>query len=349
MMRAAVMTGVSKIQVHEEPEPRLAGPRDVLVRIDAVGICGSDLHYFRQGRIGSQVVSYPFRAGHECAGTVLKIGAEVRRLRVGQRVAIDPLVACGACDQCRAGRPHTCRNQKFLGSAEQLPGALAEYLVMPAECCYPIPDSMTAAQAALVEPFSVGLYAARLAALEAGAKVGILGSGPIGLSVLLAARALAECRTYVTDLVEERLAMARRCGADWVGNAARQNIVAEIRELAPEGLDVVLECAGEQETLDQAAELLKPGGRALVVGIPDTDRISFDINLLRRNELTVQNVRRQNHCVGPALEMLSSGRVQADPLITHHFTLDEVQAAFDLVATRRDGVIKAIIHPNSAA
>jgi L-iditol 2-dehydrogenase len=343
-MKGAFLTSIRTLEIREAPVPQLTGPHEVLVRVAAVGVCGSDVHYYTTGRIGSLVVEYPWLLGHECAGTVVEVGPEVRRLRVGQRVAIDPLVACGRCDQCRAGRQHTCRKQAFLGCPGQLPGTLAEYLVMPAECCYPIPDSMTLVQAALVEPLSIGLYAQRMARAGRGAKIAILGSGPIGLCVLLSCRAAGECTIYATDLIGARLDAARECGADWTGNPRQQDIVSAIRGLEPLGVDCVFECAGEQETLDQGAELLKPGGTLLIVGIPEIDRVSFPIHLLRHNELCVQNVRRQNLCVAPAIELVAAGTVNVDRLVTHHFSLQEAAAAFELVAGYRDGVVKAVVH-----
>ncbi len=343
-MRAAFLTDFRRVEMDEVPLPVLETPRDVLLRVETVGVCGSDVHYYTLGRIGSQVVTFPFIVGHECAATVVRTGAEVEGLTSGQLVTIDPLVACGECDQCRSGRRHTCRNQKFLGSAGQLPGALREYLVMPAECCFPVPASLTATRAAVVEPFSIGLYAQRMAGLYPGSKVGILGSGPIGLCVLLALRAALDCKVYVTDLLDERLRVAEQCGADWTGNATRGRVVKDLLALEPEGLDVVFECAGEQDALDQGTQLLKPGGTLLIVGIPEVDRISFDINLLRRHELRLVNVRRQNECVAPAIELIASGKINLDPLVTHHFDFEETGEAFDMVAARRDGVVKAIIH-----
>jgi L-iditol 2-dehydrogenase len=343
-MKTAFLTGLRQMEIREAPEPKLTGPRDVLLRIDTVGVCGSDVHYYATGRIGSLVVEYPFVVGHECAGTVLEVGAEVTDVSVGQRVAVDPLVTCGQCDQCRAGRTHTCRHQRFLGCPGQLPGSLCEYLVMPAECCYALPDSMSLAQAVMVEPFSIGLYAQRMARARPGAKIAILGSGPIGLSVLLALRAAGEYTIYATDLIRERLEVARRCGADGVGNPRREDIVAAFSQLEPLGMDLVFECAGQQETLDQGVELLKPGGRLLMVGIPEVERVGFSIHTLRRKELRLENVRRQNQCMAPAIELIARGAVDVDQLVTHHFPLAETQAAFDLVAGYHDGVVKALIH-----
>lgn len=342
-MRSALLSGIKEIAIREAPAPVLKSPGDVLLQIEAVGVCGSDVHYYRCGGIGAMRVEYPFALGHECSGRVVETGLEARHLKPGQRVAIDPLVACGQCDQCRAGRPHTCRNQRFLGCPGQLPGALAEYLVMPAECCYPVPDSMTPAQAVMVEPFSIALHAHRLAGPKPGAKIAVLGSGPIGLCVLLALRAAGNCTIYATDLVEDRLDAARRLGARWAGNPRSTNVIAAVGELEPNGVDFVFECAGEQETLDQGVELLKPGGEMLILGIPEVGRVSFDIHALRRKEAWIGNVRRQNHCMAEAIDLIARGTVNLDPLVTHHFPLAETAAAFEMVAGYRDGVVKAIV------
>jgi len=343
-MKAAFLTGIREMEIRETPAPNISDPHGVLLRVGVVGVCGSDVHYYTTGRIGSLVVHYPEWTGHECAGRVVAIGAQVTKLKVGQRVAVDPLITCGHCDQCLSGREHTCRNQGFLACPGQGPGALAEYLVMPERSCYAIPESMTTVQAAAVEPLSIGIYAQRLAEMRPGAKMAILGSGPIGLCVLLASRAACDCTVYATDLLDGRLAMARRCGANWVGNPKQIDVVRAILELEPLGVDCVFECAGQQETLDQAIELLKPGGSVLMIGIPEVDRVSFSIHTMRRKEIQVQSVRRQNHCMAPAIDLVSKGVINLDQIVTHHFPLAETKQAFDLVADYQDGVVKAIVH-----
>lgn len=337
-MKAALLTGVRQMELRDVPDPELTNPRDVLLKVDAVGVCGSDLHYYTIGRIGSQIVNYPQRIGHECAGTIVAVGREVKGLEPGHKVAVDPLASCGQCDLCRSGRANICRHQSFLGCPGQAPGALAEYLVMPAACCYPVPGSISSAETVVMEPFSIGLYAQRVANLQRAAKIAILGSGPIGLCVLLACRAAAQCTTYMTDLIDDRLALARRCGADWTGHPPQIDHVESL------GMDFVFECAGKQETLDQAVELLKPGGTLLIVGIPEEDRVSFSIHTLRRKEIRLINVRRQNNCTAPAIQLVARGKVNLAPLVTHHFSLTEAKQAHDLVAEYRDGVVKAIIH-----
>jgi len=343
-MKAAFLTGLQQVELLEIPEPVLKDALDVKIRVEAVGICGSDMHYHRSGRIGAQQVHYPQSVGHECAGTVVEPGPGCERIQVGQRVAVEPALSCGHCDQCHAQRPHTCRNLRFMGCPDQAPGTLAERIVVPEIACHPVPQDMSAALAAVMEPFSIGVYAANLGQIQPGMSVGILGTGPIGLCILLALQIYPSLTLYATDLYQERLTMAERFGAHWTGHPTRLDMVSSILEHEPKGLDVVYECAGEQDTLDQAVELLKPGGRLVLVGIPESPRIHFNIDLLRRKELVLQNVRRQNGCMDEAIHRAQEGHVLLNPLITHTFNLSQVQSAFDLVAHYRDGVIKAVIH-----
>ncbi len=342
-MKAAFLTGIRQMEVRQTAAPEIREGDDVLLRVETVGVCGSDIHYYTAGRIGSAAVKYPWIIGHECACTVIETGREAVGLKAGDRVAVEPLIACGECDQCLAGRPHTCRNQKFLGCPGEAAGTLSEYLVMPGRCCFPIPERMSFEQAVLVEPLSIAMHTVRLAAAPAGAKVAILGTGPIGLCVLLALRSAAAATVYATDLLDGRLTLARGFGADWTANAGSRDIVAEISDVEPLGMDYVFECAGEQETLDQAAELLKPGGVLVIVGIPTGSRISFDMNILRRKELRLQNVRRQNCCVQTAIDAIAAGGINVDPLVTHHFPLARTREAFEMVSGYRDGVVKAVI------
>lgn len=348
-MRAGFFTGLGRVEVRAGEPPRLERPEDVLVRVDRVGVCGSDVHYFTHGRIGDQTLAYPATVGHECAGTLLEVGAEVARLRPGDRVAIDPAIACGSCDQCRKGRWHTCRSLQFLGCPGEAPGAAADYHVLPAANCFAVPESMSLDTAALVEPLSVGLHSVRLARPGAGAKVAVLGSGPIGLSVLLCLRATVEATSsYVTDLRSNRLEAAARCGADWTGNPQSDAVVEAILQREPAGLDVVFECSGEADCIGQAMRLLTPGGTLVLVGIPVAGEVRYDSSLARRKELVFQNVRRQNECVGPVIELIASGQIDPAPLLTHRFPLEAIQEAFDLVAGYSDGVIKAVLDLSAA-
>ena len=342
-MKIAYFTGLGELEIREAPMPTIQRPDDVLVRIDRVGVCGSDVHYYRYGRIGDQVITYPATLGHECSGTIVEVGRAVTSVEPGDRVAVEPAISCGQCDQCLAGRANTCRKLQFLGCPGEAPGACAEFHVLRGQNCFPVPRTITLDQAALIEPLSIGLYAARLGTLAEGAKIAILGAGPIGLSVLLCAKETSRCKAYVTDLLDERLKVAQTCGADWTGNAKRDDVTAAIEQREPLGLEVVFECSGDPECVNQAQRMLTPGGTLVLVGIPPVPEIHFDSHRMRRQELTFKNVRRQIDCVGPVIEMIAQGRIDPNPMLTHRFPLSEIRDAFELVASYRDGVIKAII------
>jgi len=344
-LKAAILTGIREMKIRDIPAPGDPGSKDVLLKVEVIGVCGSDLHYYKTGRIGDQVVEFPFMVGHECSATVLKTGSEVDTLREGDRIAVDPLIWCHECDQCLSGRIHTCRNQKFLGCPGQMDGCLCEQIIMPAASCFNIPDSLDMIQAALIEPFCIGLYAQRLAREDlTGKNIAILGAGPIGLSVLLAARAAGAENIYVTEIRDCRGELAKKVGADYFGNPEKTDIVAEILAALPNGVDYAFECAGQQQTLDQCIDITTPGGKLMMIGIPTTDRVSFVIAQTRRKEITIQPVRRQNHCVQPAIDLVASGKVDLNPMVTHNYDLDHAKEAFDLVAEYSDGVIKAMIN-----
>ncbi|MHC4482973.1 MAG: alcohol dehydrogenase catalytic domain-containing protein [Planctomycetota bacterium] len=342
-MKAAALTGIRQMAVIDVPEPSIRKDNDVLLKVEMVGICGSDVHYYETGEIGSEIVEYPFIIGHECAATVKAVGNAVRRVKVGDRVAVEPAMVCHDCDQCKAGRENTCRNLTFLGCPGQMDGTLCEYIVMLEDCCFPLGDKVTFAQAVLCEPLAIALYAVKQAHLQKDSDIAILGAGPIGLSCLISARAENARTCYVTEIVKERVEVARKAGASWVGNPNEQDIVKEILRQQPAGIDVVFECAGKQETVDQAFELLKPGGRLMMIGIPRVERISFIIEKGRRKEISFINVRRQNQCAQAAIDLVASGKINVDFMATHKFRLEQTQDAFDMVSDYRDGVVKALI------
>lgn len=331
------------MEMTDVPDPEISGDNDVLIRIKTIGVCGSDIHYYKTGRIGSQVVEYPFRVGHECAGVVEKVGDGVEKLKPGDPVAIDPAMSCWNCDQCNTGRPHTCRNLRFLGCPGQAEGCMSEYIVMPEESCYPLSHTISFEQAAFSEPLSIGLYAINQSIQMEGAKAGIFGAGPVGMSVMLTAISYGAKDIYITDKIDDRLALADKLGADWTGNPDKLNVVSEIESREPLLLDVIFECCGQQDAMNQAIDLLKPGGKLMIIGIPETDRWSFSVDKLRHKEITITNIRRQVNSVDPALNLIDNKIVNIDPLITHRFTFEDSVKAFEMVAEYEDGVLKAMI------
>ena len=342
-MKAMVLTGIRAMEMQNLPMPEIQNDNEVLIKMKVVGICGSDVHYYSLGKIGSQIVTYPFPVGHEGAGEVIRVGNSVTRVKPGDRIAIEPAMPCGECDQCQDNRPHTCRKLRFLGCPGQADGCLSEYIVMPETSCFRIAETMTYTEAAISEPLAIGVYAVNQSIPVKGATVGIFGFGPIGMSVILPAIAKGAGKIYVTDLIEERLTIAKECGATWTGNAAKGDIVEQIIKEEPLLLDVIFECCGKQEAMDQAIELLKPGGKLMIIGIPEFDRWSFSVDKMRHKEICIQSVRRQNHSVEEALELMETNAVNVGKMATHRFPFDRTKEGFDLVTGYKDGVMKAII------
>jgi L-iditol 2-dehydrogenase len=342
-MKAAFLTGIKKIEIAEVTAPGIEKDTDVLIRVLAVGVCGSDIHYYSEGKIGDQVVAYPFIVGHEMTGIVERAGDAVTRVKRGDRVVVDPAIHCARCSQCRQGRFHTCMSLVFLGCPGQKEGCLCELIVMPESCCFPVPDSVSDDDGVICEPLSIGLHAMGLSGASPDAAIGILGCGPIGLSVLASAGVVGSRRIYATDILDYRRVAAERMGARLTCNPARDDTVRVIRSTEREGLDIVFECSGSQAALDEAVRLLKPGGKLMIVGIPSTDRWSFAAHDARRIELCIQHVRRQNERTLDAIHLVSDRANTMTHMVTHHFPLDDTRAAFELVSGYSDGVIKAVI------
>jgi len=342
-MKAMMLTGIREMELKEVPDPIIVNPDDVKIKLLVLGICGSDIHYYTSGRIGSQVVKYPFTVGHECAGEVIETGPAVTRVRKGDIIAVEPAMWCGKCDQCLSGRHHTCRTLKFLGCPGQAEGALSEYIVMPEASCYPLPGSLTPDHGAISEPLAIGVYAVRKAGEIRSTKIGILGFGPIGMSVFLGAKTQGTGQIYVSDKIDERLAIAAKEKVSWTGNPLKENIAEIVRQREPLGLDIVFECCGQQEAFDQAIDILKPGGRLIVVGIPEFNRWTLSVDDSRRREISVQFIRRQVGCVEDSLDMMNNGKINVGNMVTHRFPFENTKEAFDLVAGYQDGVMKAMI------
>lgn len=342
-MKAMVLTGIRQMEIRNIPEPQISGPDDVKIKMINTGICGSDIHYYTRGRIGSQIVQYPFTVGHEGSGIVVDTGSMVNRVKRGDIVAIEPAMPCHECDQCLSGRSHTCRRLRYLGCPGQADGCLMEYIVMPEESCFPLPSNLTADHGSISEPLSIGLYSVKKSVGMKNKAVGILGFGPIGMSVMLSAKALGAGTLFVTDRIDRRLSLASSEGASGVFNPDKTDIVEQILKHQTLGLDVVFECCGQQDAVDQSIDILKPGGKLMIVGIPEIKRWSLDVDKTRRKEISLLFVRRQVDCVQPCLDLMSTGAIKIDRMITHRFPFSRSKEGFDLVDSYADGVMKAMI------
>ncbi len=313
----------------------------VRVRMRHVGICGSDLHYFSAGRIGDQVVTSPFILGHEGSGEVLD-GAG--RFASGLPIYLEPAISCHQCDQCLAGRENTCRKLKFLGNPLELDGCMRDEISMPVECIVPVPDWMGLEEAVLLEPLCIGAYAVDRSRIAAGRRAAVVGAGPIGLSVLLALSELDPCHTYVSEPVEARRRAAARLGADRTFEPGSEGSASAVCDASDGGVDVAFECAGTQEAIDDAGRMLKPGGTLVLIGIPEgPDRLTYDPHMMRRREIAVVNIRRQNRMVERAIRILQRRRDAAGIIITHRFLPSQAAHAFETVERKEDGAIKALL------
>ena len=344
-MKKVVLTGIREMELVNSLEPQLIKQDEVKIKIASIGVCGSDIHYYAEGKIGTQVVSYPFPVGHECSGTVVEIGNAVDNIKIGDLVVIDPAVHCGHCDQCLSGRPHTCRNNMFLGCPGQLDGCLSEYIVMPAFVCYPVTGQLNPVQAALIEPLSIGVYSVKQAQIDKKTvSVAIFGAGPIGISILMKLIADGITNIGIIEPLNYRLAKALEVGALYLINPQTEDVSEVVRKHEKDLVDVVFEASGQQDAVDNAVKILKPGGRLILVGIPPQARYVFDMDLMRRKELTVINIRRQNHCVDEAIELVVNRKIEIEKMVTHNFSIEDTPLAFEIVEGYKDGAIKAMIN-----
>lgn len=330
--RAAVMTDLQTIEVREVPEPTPA-PHEAVVRVEAVGVCGSDTGYFTVGRIGDYVVTGPLILGHEVAGQVVEIGTDVTNVKFGDRVAIEPGTPCRTCHECLSGRYHLCTDLVFYATPPY-DGTLVELLAADARNLYPLPDTMSYEQGALVEPLSVGIWGCKRAGLQAGDEVLVTGAGPVGLLAASVARAMGALSVRVTDVSQFRLDLAAKLGFQ----TERSGQPGEER------FDVLLECSGAPGVLGQALTRLKPAGRAAMIGMSKEDAIALPLAQLNVNEITLSLVNRYNNTWPLAISLIASGRVDVTPLITHHFGLEETTEAL-LLASHVTNSVKAVIHP----
>lgn len=348
-MLAARLHGRRDVRVErlESPPPPRAG--EALVRIGSVGICGSDLHTYQHGRIGDTVVRSPLVLGHEFGGIVVQAGEGAvdgtgTPLAAGVRVAIDPAVPCRACEPCGAGHPNLCTKLAFFG-LYPTGGALCERLIVPGWVCFPLPASIPDEHAPLLETLGVALHAVDLAHIRPAASVAVIGAGTIGLTVAQVARVAGAMPLFVTDRLRWRLDLAKHLGARPIDIDEGDPAAAILEGTGGRGVDVAIECAwSSEDAMAQAVEVLRPGGRLVIVGIAGDDRLILRHSTARRKGLTIAMCRRMKHTYPRAIALAESGRVNLGALITHRFPLDEAGDALRLAADYEDGVVKAIVN-----
>lgn len=320
-------------------------PGHVQVKVDAVGLCGSDLHYFLEGRVGDTEARYPQVLGHEPAGTVLALGEGVTGWSPGDRVAMDPPIYCYHCRHCMGGRHNLCENVRFMSSPEE-PGFFRDTANLPAENLMPIPANLGFAEATLFEPVSIILHSFRFGDPKVGETAAVFGAGPIGLSTIAALRLAGARRVWCVEPVAHRREMALQLGADAAFDPRQVDPVHEIwRESGNLGVDVAFDCATKDDTVNQSLYVTRPGGRIVVTGMPSEHRMALDFHHLRRREQFFYPVRRANHTSDRALKLLQEHSRRFTPMLTHRMRLGEIQRAFEMLDRYEDGVAKIVLYP----
>ena len=343
-MKAAVLHGPGHIRIQQVSIPEI-GPDDVLIAVKTVGVCGSDVHYYVTGRIGRYVVREPLILGHECAGEVVRIGQNVRHVVIGDHVAVEPGVPCRRCRSCKSGRYNLCPDVRFLATPP-INGAFAEYVASPCDFVYKLPESMTFAEGALIEPLAVGLHAAKRGQVIPGDTVVILGAGTIGLMALQAVKAYGATRIIAVDLEDTRLELAGKLGASATINAERKDVTQEITDLCGcDGVDVVVEAAGATKTIQLTTSLVRRGGRIVWIGLPGQSEIPLNVAEVIDKEADIRGVFRYANVYSQAIRLMAKGIIDVTALLTHNFALDQVEEALNIAHTRSDGAIKVTVTP----
>jgi L-iditol 2-dehydrogenase len=339
-MKTAYLISTGHFEVRDNPIPPIKKGQ-ALIAVKSVGICASDVHYFSEGRIGDQVCRFPQMLGHECGGVAHRVFSG-SAFREGDRVAVEPGLSCGTCEQCKIGNEHLCPNVRFLGMPG-MPGAFQEFIAVDERQLSAIPDGMTFHEAALLEPMAVACHAMGLSRIQSGQSVAIFGAGAIGLCALAIAKVKGAGETFVFDTINHRLEYAKKTyKADHVVNVQEKDPLEYLFDATrSRGVDISVEAAGAPETFEWAFSAARAGGKALIIGIPAIDRVSFDAHSLRRRELLVQNIRRSNGELKECIELVHSGKVSISGLATHHFLIEQIDKAFEIAAGYKDGVIRA--------
>jgi L-idonate 5-dehydrogenase len=342
-MRACVIHGAKNLVIEDRPLP-VAGDGEVLVRFGAGGICGSDLHYYHEGRVGDFSLREPMILGHEVAGEVVAVGAHVTGLSEGQRVAVNPARPCFQCRFCLAGRSNLCRNVRFFGSAARFPhvqGAFAELFTASEGQCMVIPDSLSYRVAACAEPLAVTLHAVAQAGEMLGRKVIVTGAGPIGVLVVAAARLAGASEILASDLVDQPLLTALAMGATRTVNVATSSLA----EFAGDGgyFDVAIEASGNLRALESCIEVTRPGGRIVQVGSLPGGKTSAPLNKVMAKELEYVGTFRFHQEYEWAVDALTSGRINVDPILSGTFEFAGAIEAFDLASDRQKAMKVSLV------
>lgn len=341
--KGAFMDKIDHFVINEIPVPEIT-PDQVLIRVEYVGICGSDVHYFHDGRCGTFVVGEePFMLGHECAGTIVEVGSEVKNLVTGDRVCVELGITCGKCEHCKSGEYNLCPDVKFLATPP-IQGCNERYLAFPAELCYKLPDNMSTRVGALIEPLSTCMYSARLSEVTVGDTVVILGAGCIGLLIMMCCKARGASKVIICDLENIRLEKAKELGADYTVNSREADILAEVERLTNgRGADIVIEAAGNKVTIAQTPFLVRQGGLILLVGMSAEEEITYNFGQIMAKEARIKSQFRFVNTFPTAIAAVESGLIPLEKIVTHEFSFNDIQKAYETCIYDKSNVVKALV------
>lgn len=342
MMKVAVMEGIGKMGYTTRPIPV---PRDdeALVKLEYVGICGSDMHYYENGRIGDYIVKPPFVLGHEPGGVVVEIGKDVKNLKVGDRVALEPGTTCGKCRFCREGQYNLCKDVQFFATPP-VDGVFQEYVAHEASMCFKLPDNVSTMEGALIEPLAVGFYAAHQGDAHIGQTAVVFGSGCIGLMAMMAMKARGVSKVYMVDVMQKRLDKAVELGADGYINGKEEDVAKRAMELTGgEGFDLAVETAGSEITTNQAIQVVRKGSTIVLVGYGKSGMMNLTMSLALDKQLTFKTVFRYCHMYPMAIDAVSRGKVNLKGVVTNIFDFDDIQEAMDRSIKEKNDIVKSVV------
>ena len=341
-MHVAIMEGIGKMGFTRRPIPTPKAD-EVLVKLEYVGVCGSDLHYYETGAIGDFVVEPPFVLGHEPGGTVVEVGSNVTHLKVGDRVALEPGKTCGHCRYCRQGKYNLCPDVVFFATPP-VDGVFQEYVAHEAALCFRLPDNVSTLEGALIEPLAVGFHAAIQGDAHLGQKAVVMGAGCIGLVSLMALKAHGVEEVYVVDVMDKRLGKAMELGATAVINGKREDVVARLNELTGgAGTDLAIDTAGSEFTVRQAIMAAAKGSTIVLVGYSKSGEMNMPTDFILNKELTLKSVFRYRHIYPIAIEAVASGKVNLKGIVSNIFPLSDIQHAMDESVRNKADIVKSVI------
>ena len=341
-MKVCVLTGKQKLEWVERDIPQPAAG-ELQIKLEYVGICGSDLHFYQEGQLANWTLDGPLALGHEPGGVVTAIGEGVTGFEIGDKVCIEPAVPCGECEECRKGLYNLCTNIKMLAIPHERDGVNAEYCVHDASMCYKLPENVSTLEGAMIEPLAVGMHGTELSDARVGETAIVLGSGCIGLCTLISLKARGVSEVYVADVMDKRLEKAMELGATRVFNSKRESIEEFAKTLPGGGVDQVYECAGNRVTTLQAGRLIKRGGKVTLTGVSPEPILELDIATLNAMEGTIYNVYRYRNLWPKAIAAVASGMLPVKEIVSHEFPFEDCIHAIEYSLNHKDEVIKGVI------